>query len=128
MARLSLNVSRMLYFFILPAYLLLLLVVSITSTVLYFRPSSRHVGRYGIGIAVGSLPGFLVANVVLWIFTIAILDLQLPDWLQGIHKLIVGVLVFLGPVPVSALGIIAGGLIGAYITHRMSPRLTNRCS
>lgn len=109
----------MLYFFILPAYLLLLLAVGITSAVLFFRPASRQVGAYGFGAAVGTVPGFLVANALLWLLTIALLHLQLPEWLQGIHKAVVAVLLFLGPVPVSAVGILVGGLIGAYVVRRM---------
>jgi hypothetical protein len=116
----------MLYFFILPAYLLFLGAVGITSVVLYFRPSSRHVGSYGFGVALGTVPGFLVANALLWLFTVGLLHLQLPEWLQGAHKAVVFVCAFLGPVPVSIVGILVGGLVGAYIVHRMRVRLSSR--
>jgi len=122
----ALSVSRMLYFFILPAYLLLLGIVGITSAVLYFRKSSQHFGSYGFGVALGTLPGFLIANALLWLFTVGLLHLHLPEWLQGAHKVVVFVCAFVGPVPASIVGILVGGLLGAYIVHRMRARLSIR--
>ena len=116
----ELNRCRMLYFFILPAYLLLLVAVGIASAVLYFRPSSQHVGSYGFGVALGTLPGLLVANALLWVFTVGLLHLQLPEWLQGAHKAVVFASAFCGPVLVSIVGILVGGLLGAYIVDSMS--------
>ena len=103
-------VAVCLYFFILPAYRLAqsLWASRVQS---WIQPSSQHVGSYGFGVALGTLPGLLVANALLWVFTVGLLHLQLPEWLQGAHKAVVFASAFCGPVPVSIVGILVGGLL-----------------
>ena len=112
----------MLYFFILPAYVAFLVVVSIASAALYFQPLYRQWGFYGLAFAAGSVPGFLTANLILWFVMLRAMDMKTPEWLRSIHSITVAVVLFVGPLPVSAIGILAGSLIGVYLAHRIRTR------
>jgi len=109
----------MLYFFILPVYLVCLALLSIVSIIFIFRPSLKHIGIYGLGVSIGSIPGFILANVLLWLVTLSLLHFQIPDWLQTFHKFLLAGMAFLGPLPVSLAGIIAGSITGVFIVYRI---------
>ncbi|HPZ06469.1 MAG TPA: hypothetical protein PL110_00015 [Candidatus Eremiobacteraeota bacterium] len=108
----------MLYFFILPVYLVFFAIIFIISIVLIFRPSLKRYGIYGLGVSIGSIPGFIIANTLLWLGTLCLLYVHFPDWLQSLQKFLIAGLAFLGPIPMSVIGIIAGSIIGVYIVHR----------
>lgn len=109
----------MLYFFILPVYLVFLAIVSLVSIGFMFRPSLRHIGSYGLGVSIGSIPGFLLANALLWLATLSLVSFQIPEWLKTLYNILVVVLAFFGPVPVSVAGIMAGSITGFLIVYRM---------
>lgn len=79
------------------------------------------------GLPAAGKPRFM-RHVLLWLLAFALLHVQSPEWLQNLTRAVVVAVLFLGPVPVSAVGILLGGLLGVYIVYRMRKRLAIRAS
>lgn len=106
----------MLYFLILPVYLIFLAIILCAVSI--SRPYLKHISDYGAGAAIGSIPGFLIANILLWVTTISLVYFHLPEEFQAVQKFIVAGLAILGPLPVSFIGIIIGSIAGIYLVYR----------
>lgn len=106
----------MLYFLILPIYLIFLAIIICAVSI--SRPYMKNLSNYGAGAAIGSIPGFIIANILLWVVTVLLIQFHLPDWLQTVQKVCVAGLAIIGPLPVSIIGIITGSFAGACIVHR----------
>jgi hypothetical protein len=109
----------MAYFFICPLYVLFLLGVVLLAAALLCVRRSRTWGYYTLGAGVGSLPGVLLANGVLWVAVVLLLrglealgPGRLPGWLDAVMKVIVAALLVVGPVAVSGLGALWGMGVG----------------
>jgi hypothetical protein len=110
------------YFFIVPAYVLLLLVLGIAAFVARMSPGLRGSNSYIIGGMIGTLPGFIVANVLVTLAGIlpaVIADqFSLPDGLKQVCGVFAGVALLLGPFIASAVGVVFGFLGGCWVVRR----------
>lgn len=110
------------YFFIIPAYVLLLLVLGISAVVLGAGAGERRVaGRIFAGMA-GTVPGMIAANGVVTLAGIAPLwvagQVSPPEWLSLALSGLAMVCLFIGPFVASAIGVIAGFLCGWWLAAR----------
>ena len=113
---------KMPYFFILPVYLLLLLFLGIAALVTHLTPQWRSASRYFVAGALGTIPGFIVANLL------ATLAAIIPAWIAGhfalpeivasICTIVTFASLLLGPFAASAMGIILGGFAGCLLVSR----------
>jgi hypothetical protein len=110
------------YFFILPAYVLLLLVLGIAAFVTRMNPGLRGSSAYIIAGTIGTLPGIIVANLVVTVAGIlpaVIADhFSLPDGLKQVCGVFAGVALLLGPFVASAVGVVLGFLGGCWVVWR----------
>lgn len=110
------------YFFIIPAYVLLLLMLGISAVVLGAGAGERRAaGRIFAGMA-GTVPGMIAANGVVTLAGIAPLwvagQVSLPEWLSLALSGFAMVCLFIGPFVASAIGVIAGFLCGWWLAAR----------
>lgn len=110
------------YFFIIPAYLILLLVLGIAAVVLR---GGGDGGRASVSIVsgmAGTLPGIVVANVAVTVAGVAPLwlsgQVSAPEWMRQVLSVFAVVCLFIGPFVASALGVIAGFLGGWWLVRR----------
>lgn len=106
----------MLYFLILPIYLIFLAVTICAVSI--SRPYMKNLSSYGAGAAIGSIPGFIIANILLWVVTVLLIQFHLPEWMQTVQKICIASLAIIGPLPVSVIGIISGSFVGTCIVYR----------
>jgi hypothetical protein len=111
------------YFFIVPAYALLLLVLAITAIVMYSSPQTRPAAGYIVGGTIGSLVGFLVSIVVLAVVCVVFILLagllsSSGQWVQTASAVGLAGVIFVGPFILSAAGILAGFACGALFVLR----------
>lgn len=78
----------------------------------------KNLSSYGAGAAIGSIPGFIIANILLWVVTVLLIQFHLPDWIQTVQKVCVAGMAIIGPLPVSFIGIIAGSFVGTCMVYR----------
>lgn len=106
------------YFFILPGYALLLAFFAIAALVALRVPSWRPACGYLVGGAVGTVPGFLVANVavtVAGLLPVALVQhLSPPQWVQQVGTLVSAGLLLIGPWIASAFGVALGFAAGVF--------------
>jgi hypothetical protein len=110
------------YFFILPAYFLLLLILGTAAFVTRMNPKWRPARGYIHGGMIGTVPGFIVANLlvtVVGIFPAVIAEhFSLPEGLKQVCGVLAGVALLLGPFVASAAGVVLGFLSGCWIVWR----------
>ena len=110
------------YFIILPVYALLILGLTIAVVVSRFVPRLRPASGYVIGGTVGTLPGFLLANVVITLAGLLPVwvgqNMAMPPWLQDASKFFVAVVLLIGPFVASAIGVLIGFAAGLYFVFR----------
>lgn len=110
------------YFFIVPAYILLLMVLGIAAFVARMNPGLRGSSAYIAAGTVGTLPGMIIANVLVTLAGILpalIADrFSLPEGLQQICSVFAGVALLLGPLVASAAGVVLGFLGGCWVVWR----------
>ena len=106
------------YFLLLPLYTLFFVGLIVAGGVLMLVPKLRPFAVYVFGAVLGSLPGFLLANMVLALVTILIVDLPVPKPAQTVQGLFVAAMVFIGPFIVSGVGVLLGSLAGIALVRR----------
>ena len=110
------------YFFILPAYALLLLGLVAVAIITRFVPRFRTASGYFVGGAVGTLIGFAVINVIVWLVGLTPVWLSqkftFPGWLQQASKFFVAAALLVGPFIGSAVGVLFGFAAGFYYVYR----------
>jgi hypothetical protein len=113
------------YFFIVPAYVLLVVGMTVLAVVARFVPRLRPTSGYVAGGAVGTLPGFVVANVLISIAGLlpvwAAQHVSLPEWLHNVLKVFVAAVLLIGPFVASLLGValgFAGGICYVWLRRR----------
>ncbi len=110
------------YFFILPAYVLLLVVLLGAAIAARFVPRFRQASGYIVGGTVGTLVGFIFINAV--VIVVGVLPawlaqkISFPDWLQQGSKIVVARTLLIGPFIGSAIGVLLGFSAGLYFIHR----------
>ena len=114
------------YFIILPAYVALLLFLIVAAVVTRCVASWRAASGYIVGGTVGTLPGFIIANVIVTLAGIlpVLLTQKIspPPWLQQVVAIIVGFILILGPFVASAIGVALGFAAGAFFVFRRRRR------
>ena len=115
------------YFLILPAYAIFLVALIIIAIVARFTERFKSASQYIFAGAFGTLIGFLIANIFLWIIGLFPVwlnqNIPFPDWLQRIGKFFTAATLLLGPFIASAAGILLGLVFGVYFVHRRRRKL-----
>lgn len=110
------------YFFILPAYIALALALIVLGMVVRYIPRWQFASVYLLSGALGTLPGFLIANVIVMLAGVIPVILSekitLPHLLQQIGGFVVAGILLIGPFIASAVGIAGGFFSGVYIVFR----------
>jgi hypothetical protein len=110
------------YFFILPVYVILLIVLVGTAVVARFILRFRPASGYLVGGAIGTLIGFVFINVVVMLAGVAPAWLAqkftFPDWLRQVSKYLAAGTLLIGPFIASALGVLIGFAAGIYYVYR----------
>jgi len=114
------------YFFIVPAYLLLLLILGIAAVVLRSGGNSGPASGYILAGMVGTIPGIIAANVLvtlagllpLWIAA----KVSPPEWMMQVLSVLAVACLFIGPFVASAIGVIAGFLCGILVAWKRTRR------
>ena len=110
------------YFFILPAYIALAFVLIASGVAVRYVPRWKFASAYLIGGALGTLPGFVIANVIVMLSGVIPVILSekitLPHLLQQIGGFVVAGILLIGPFIASAVGIAGGFFAGVYIVFR----------
>jgi hypothetical protein len=110
------------YFFILPAYGVLLIGLIAAAAVARFVPRFRTASGYIVGGAIGTLIGFTAINTIVWLVGLAPVWLSqkftFPGWLQQTSKFFVAAALLIGPFIGSAIGVLSGFAAGFYFVYR----------
>ena len=118
------------YFFVIPIYFLGFVGILIAALVCRLRPNLRHFSGYLLAGAIGSLPGFIVGNLLLAAIVAPIVmgKVVFPDSLYWLSALIVGFGVFIGPFVVSFSGSLTGAWIGWRLYGKRQRRVVEHLS
>ncbi len=110
------------YFIVLPVYVLFFLLLVIAAGVARCVEAWRPASGYLVGGTVGTLLGFIVANVgVTLAGLLPILVAQHftpPQWLQQAGAVVVVVILMVGPFLASAIGVVLGFAAGVFFVFR----------
>ena len=110
------------YFIILPAYVFLLLVLATAAIIARFVEKWRPASGYIVAGTVGTLPGFLIANVLVTVIgllpVIITHNSSPPDWLHQTASVVSLGALMIGPFLASAVGVLLGFAAGAYFVFR----------
>ncbi|SRR6266403_236600 len=110
------------YFFILPAYAALLVGLVGAAVIARFVPRFRPASGYIIGGAAGTLAGFIIINVIVFLAGMAPVwlapKITLPDSLHQITKFFVAFTLLIGPFIASGVGVLGGFAAGLYFVYR----------
>jgi len=110
------------YFFILPAYVALLMALVCAAIVALFVPRFRQASGYIFAGALGTSFGFLIINVFVWVVGLFPVWLNqkvsLSDWVRHIFQLFVAATLLIGPFVGSAIGVLLGFAAGVYFIYR----------
>ena len=114
------------YYFILPAFMALIIILLLMAIVFMFIPRFRPLSKYIFSGTAGSFIGFIIFNVAIWICIWLMMrfeeNINLPSWLNHIYGLFMAGTLFIGPFVVSAIGVIIGFISGLYFIYRKSVR------
>ncbi len=114
--------EAMLYFFIVPAYVLLVVGLIAAAIVARFVPRFQPASGYIVAGTLGTVVGFTIVNavvIVLGVLPVWLAEkLSFPDWLRHITTVVVTAALFVGPFVGSAIGVLSGFAAGAYLVYR----------
>jgi hypothetical protein len=112
------------YFFIIPAYLALLIGLVVAAIIARFIPRFQPASRYILAGAIGTLAGFLIINLIVFFAGMAPVwlaeKISFPDWLHEGSKYFVAATLLIGPFVGSAVGVLVGFVAGLYFVRRRS--------
>ena len=128
------------YFIICPIYAILFTGGIFLGLGFWVRPSTRPYSGIVLSGTLGTIPGFIVGNILFWAISIAILwliyfplkflETALPENIFKIIELVVGIpgLIALaaGLLFANIIGCLAGFLAGCYLIDYMRQRLSNQ--
>ena len=110
------------YFFILPVYGTLLVMLALAAWLTRLSPQLRWASGYLIGGTIGTLPGFVLTNGIVTLAGIlpALVAERcaLPECLRQACGILAAVTLMLGPFAASTAGIALGFLAGCGIVRR----------
>lgn len=113
------------YFIICPIYALLFIGLMLVSVVLLFIKRLRHWSSYVALGAVGTIPGFIIGNVLFWLLLFGVASVVQKPMQQISSSVLDGVaavglvLFFVGGLAVANIGGCAAGFLGAvWIRYR----------
>ena len=110
------------YFIILPVYVLLLVALIVAAIVTRFVPQLQPASAYIVGGTVGTLPAFVVANILVTLAGLlpvwAAQKMELPQRLHDATKFFVAAVLLVGPFVASAIGVFLGFALGVYFVFR----------
>ncbi|MFD1470615.1 hypothetical protein ACFQ48_20485 [Hymenobacter caeli] len=109
------------YFFILPVFVVGLLLPLAAGVVLRFT-RWRNAAPYVFGVAVGAALGFAGANALLLPLLHGVNKLPATQNAQTIKTLLLAVVVFIGPFVASAAGAVVGAIVGIVAAWRIGRR------
>src|SRR5580692_9024393 len=116
------------YFFILPAYFVVLIGLIGAAVTVRFVPRLKHLSGYLLGGALGTMIGFAVINVIVVLSGVAPAWLAqkftFPNWLQQASKFFVAATLLIGPFIGSVVGVLFGFAIGFYLVYRRRKHAT----
>ena len=119
---LALGRKAMPYFFILPAYIVLLIGLIGAAVVARFVPRFQSASGYLFAGAVGTVLGFVIINVLVWIVGLfpawVNQKVSLPEWLQHASMYFVAAALLIGPFIGSVIGVLLGFAAGLYFVYR----------
>ena len=119
-------VTVMPYFIIIPAYLLLLIVLIVTAIIVRFVPRLQPASGYILGATVGTLPGFIAANLIVTLAgllpVMVAQKVSPPQWLHNAVTVLVAAALLVGPFVASAIGTIVGCAAGVYFVFKRRRR------
>ena len=118
------------YFFILPAYVALLVGLIGAAIIARFVPRFQPASGYIVGGAIGTLFGFVIINVFVWIVGLfpAWLNqkVSFPDCLLHVSQFFVAATLLIGPFIGSAIGVLLGLVAGLYFVFRRRDMQPNK--
>ena len=110
------------YFFIIPAYLVLLSGLVAAAFIARFIPRFQPASPYILAGAIGTLAGFLIINLIVFLAGMSPVwlaeKITFPDWLQEVGKYFVVATLLIGPFIGSAVGVFVGFIAGLYFVRR----------
>jgi hypothetical protein len=110
------------YFFIIPAYLALLIGLVAAAIMARFIPRFQPASRYILAGAIGTLAGFIIINLIVFLAGMSPVwlaeKITFPDWLHQVSKYFVVATLLIGPFVGSAVGVLVGFVAGLYFVRR----------
>lgn len=110
------------YFFIIPAYIALLIGLIVAAIGARFIPRFQPLSGYIVGSTIGTLVGFVIANILVVLTGVApawfAQKFTIPDWFQHVSQFFVVSMLFIGPFIGSAIGVLFGFAAGLYFVYR----------
>ncbi|MFZ5858177.1 MAG: hypothetical protein ACOYZ6_15225 [Chloroflexota bacterium] len=114
--------NKMLYFFILPIFVGLLIVLILAAIVTRFIPAWSRVSPYLFSGAIGFTIGFFITNFLNFLVGLAsgliLKNQNIPEIIRQIINFISAIILFLGPIPASVIGAVLGFVLGIFLVHR----------
>jgi hypothetical protein len=111
------------YFIVLPFYSVFLISLLLGAGILFFFPNRRGLAAYLCGGAIGSIPGIIIANGLLFalikLSVLATNQANLPNLMRSVAGFIIAGQIFIGPFLVSIVGVLAGFALGLYSVDRL---------
>jgi hypothetical protein len=115
------------YFIITVFYVLFVAILIVAAVVLRYVPRLKFLSRYLLGGLLGSVPGIILSNIVLWGIVMlpvyAAKNFQIPELVNKILTVLVVIGVFVGPFAVSVAGIALGFMLGVFLVYRREKRM-----
>jgi len=108
------------YFLILPLYIFLLIGTVVAGIVLLNIPKLKPYARYVFGAAIGSIPGFILANALLFLVAIGLVNVSMPKSFDQVRGIAAAVTLFICPFIVSFVGVVAGAILSIIVVRRKS--------
>lgn len=106
------------YFFIIPAYLILLLALGIVVFVTRLNETTRPASRYILAGMIGTVPGIIVANAIVTLAGImpALVaeQVSLAEGFKQACAIFAGLALLLGPFVASVVGVVLGFSCGCW--------------
>ena len=112
----------MLYFFIFPVFIGLLIILILATIVTRLVPAWSRVSPYLFSGTIGFAVGFIIANVLNFLVGLAsglvLKNQNIPEIIRQTINFISAIILFLGPVPASVIGAVVGFVLGIFLVHR----------